>query len=83
MSNQISIPGNFTFHEWVGDLNNTLPSFVIPVPPKDAKHWKTWVYNFIECNTDSGSILPDAYSFPKEQDWKKWAYLFSSDMNTS
>lgn len=79
---QISTPGNLSFHDWVSDLNNSLPTFNIPIPPPRVENWKKWVFEFIQLNPSINVTLPDSANFAQTDDWKKWAYLFLQDMNT-
>lgn len=77
-----SIPGNFTFEQWANDLNNTLANKTVPVPSKDPSKWRDWVYQFISSNSNVSITLPTKFLFPNDEDWRKWAYFFVTDITT-
>lgn len=78
-----SLPGNFTFEQWANDLNNTLGGKTVPVPSKDPAKWRDWVYQFISSNANVSITLPTQFLFPTDDDWRKWAYFFITDINNA
>ena len=75
----ITIPEMISYHDWVCDLNISLPTLSIPVPDKKPDDWWSWAYDFINTNGLSGITVPDKNMFPKPIDWKTWAYFFMRD----
>lgn len=82
-STQISIPGNFTFEQWVKDMFNTLNQYNVPIPSKDPSKWRDWFYAFLSLNPSVSATLPTKLLFPTDDDWRRWAYFFMTDINNT
>ena len=77
----ITIPERISFYDWACDLNRTAPRLTIPIPTKDDNEWWDWAQNFIFINNLSGIVVPDKKTFPKKEDWKKWAFFLIRNAN--
>lgn len=73
---EILIPDNLSFYTWSNSLRQSLPALNVPMPNKTAKNWWVWAYLFLAINNLGFLPLPDKAMFPKEEDWRKWAWLF-------
>lgn len=76
LNNVVPLPGNFTFSQWVNELNTALTRHNVPVH-SDHKEWKDWVYDFMSINPSLNITLPFT------NDWKIWVPFFITDVNSS
>ena len=79
----IMLPIRTTFVQWANDLNRSCPSLNIPFPSKGIKNWREWVNNLIDTNRLYTLPSATASRFPNEEDWKKWAFLFIQNVQTT
>lgn len=73
----IALPTHISFKDWILDLNRTFPGLIVPIPMENDSWWKSSML-LISINGSilSHVILPLKSAFPKEEDWKKWAFMF-------
>jgi len=78
----IVLPTHETFQEWFMDLNRSFPGLIVPTPLPDM----TWWHSAMQLISFNGKllshvVLPQKSSFPKENDWKRWAMMFIQSIN--
>lgn len=73
----IALPTHTTFKDWFLDLDRTFPGLIVPIP-MDKDSWRKSAMTLIAINGSiiSNVVLPLKQSFPREDDWKKWAFMF-------
>jgi hypothetical protein len=49
------------------------------MPEKTAKTWWAWANLLLAINKLGYLTIADKSMFPKEEDWRKWAWLFIKD----
>ena len=80
-SSNLILPINISFSFWCSQLRSNLSGYNIPVAPKDAHNWWRWAEILLTQNDSfSNLIIPSRQTFPKEDDWKKWAMFFIRDV---
>ena len=79
----LMLPINTTFEQWANDLNRSCPSLSVPFPHKGVNNWRDWARQLVGNNRLNN--MPDANTsqFPNTDDWKKWAFLFIQNVQTT
>lgn len=79
---KISLPTTGTLYEWGNSLSRNVTGLIVPVPPKSTKNWWKWANLLISINKLTYISIADKRIFKKEEDWRKWAWLFIKNYNT-
>lgn len=75
----IVLPKNIDFVEWASQIRIDLPNFSFPIPDKVEK-WRDWASQVVNNNNIFSIPLPSKISYPKNEDWQKWAAYFVNYM---
>ncbi len=78
----ITLPINITFKEWAQQLQIDLPNQNILNPP-DISKWHEWAEQLLINNSFYAAPLPNRQIYPKDEDWKKWAIYFVSNVQNT
>lgn len=78
----ITVPVQISFENWANDLNRTMPMLSIPIPTKGVNNWWEWANSLVDLNRLYDLPDGDKSTFPKVEDWKKWAFLFIQTLQT-
>lgn len=69
--NQVVLPVNISFKDWVDQLNEDLPDLTVPVYD-DQMWWQDWANQFIGINNLADiPVVSDGYLL-QESDWRPW-----------
>lgn len=71
----LTVPLHISFHDWVCDLNRTLPNRTIPIPPKTDENWWNWAEEFLNANNLAGIVVPSKILYPTRDSWRKWVFF--------
>lgn len=71
----IALPLRLSFEDWALSLRFTFKNNTIPLPP-DIKDWRSWASQIIRNNKFKNIPLPTEITYPKNEDWQKWAIYF-------
>lgn len=79
----IQIPEQTNFSDWMCDLIRSRRDLVAIIPPLHEKDWHTSAMLLISANKDKLSrvALPLKGEFPKDEDWRRWAYFLIQSLS--
>jgi hypothetical protein len=76
----IVIPVGIDFLSWSAQIQQDLPDIVIPLAT-DLSGWWDWANQLISTNELWNVPLATKITFPREEDWAKWAKYFVETIN--
>lgn len=70
----ILLPVMIEFEEWSA-LVRVTSNLEFPTSTS-VKNWREWANNVLNLNNLSDLPIPDKLTYPKDEDWRKWASVF-------
>lgn len=75
------LPLNIYFEEWASQIRIDVPNITFPLP-SEVKFWRDWACQVVNTNKLQNVPLPTNITYPKDEDWKKWAAFFINNLYT-
>lgn len=72
---QIIYPLLIDFESWASQMRRTITTIAFPLP-FPVEQWHDWAAQVININNLQSVPLPSKDTYPKTEDWSKWAAFF-------
>lgn len=75
MAKDLPNPVSMSFQQWGNLLSLTIPQYKVPIAINE-ENWIFWAKIFLIDNRLDGVVqVPNKYTYPNKEDWRKWATL--------
>lgn len=77
------LPDGVSLYHWGNSLRQNVPALLVPQPPRTEDEWWKWANLLIAVNKLAYISVADRRLFPKPEDWRKWAWLFIKNYDST